>query len=83
MIDRCHGELSVVRQCELLDISRSSVYYNPVQASEYNLELMELIGKQVPADTLLPPTQDLHTCSCFRKQRVFFVQGWCCSGFVR
>ena len=46
MIDRCHGELSVVRQCELLDISRSSVYYSPVQASEYELELMELIDKQ-------------------------------------
>ena len=46
MIDRGHSELSVVRQCELLDISRSSVYYSPVQASEYELELMELIDKQ-------------------------------------
>jgi putative transposase len=36
----------VVRQCELLDISRSSVYYNPVEASEYELGLMELIDKQ-------------------------------------
>ena len=27
MIDRGHHELSVVRQCELLDISRSSAYY--------------------------------------------------------
>ena len=32
MIDRGHHELSVVRQCELLDISRSSAYYSPVQA---------------------------------------------------
>ena len=46
MIERCHGELSVVRQCELLDISRSSVYYSPLQASEYELELMGLIDKQ-------------------------------------
>ena len=46
MIDRGHCELSVVRQCELLDISRSSVYYSPVQASEYELELMGLIDKQ-------------------------------------
>ena len=46
MIDRGHRELSVVRQCELLDISRSSVYYSPVQASEYELELMGLIDKQ-------------------------------------
>jgi putative transposase len=36
----------VVRQCELLDISRSSVYYNPVEASEYELGLMELIDRQ-------------------------------------
>ena len=46
IIDRGHSELSVVRQCELLDISRSSVYYNPVEASEYELGLMELIDKQ-------------------------------------
>jgi len=46
MIDRCHDELSVVRQCELLDISRSSVYYNPVQVGEYELELMGLIDRQ-------------------------------------
>ena len=39
MIDRGHRELSVVRQCELLDISRSSVYYSQVQASEYELSI--------------------------------------------
>ncbi len=46
MIDRGQPELSVVRQCELLDISRSSVYYSPVQADEYELELMGLTDKQ-------------------------------------
>ena len=46
MIDRGQCELSVVRQCELLDISRSSVYYSPVQLDEYELELMRLIDKQ-------------------------------------
>ena len=46
MIDRGYAELSVVRQCELLDISRSSVYYNAVQASEYELGLMGLIDRQ-------------------------------------
>ena len=46
IIDRGHSELSVVRQCELLDISRSSVYYNPVEASEYELGLMGLIDRQ-------------------------------------
>ncbi len=46
MIEWGHCELSVVRQCELLDISRSSVYYSPVQLDEYELELMRLIDKQ-------------------------------------
>ena len=40
MVDRDHADVSVVRQCELLNISRSSVYYSPVGASEYELELM-------------------------------------------
>ena len=46
MIDRGHHELSVLRQCELLDISRSSAYYSPVQADEYEVELMGLVDKQ-------------------------------------
>jgi putative transposase len=46
MIDRDYPELSVARQSELLDISRSSVYYIPVQADAYELELMRLIDKQ-------------------------------------
>ena len=46
MIDRDHPGLSVVRQCELLDISRSSAYYSPVKIGEYELELMELIDRQ-------------------------------------
>ena len=48
MIDRGHSELSVVRQCGLLDISRSSVYYNPVGASEYELGLIDRQYLQSP-----------------------------------
>jgi putative transposase len=40
------GELSVVRQCELLSLNRSSVYYRPVGESALNLELMRLIDQQ-------------------------------------
>ena len=29
MIDRDHQQLSLVRQCILLDVSRASVYYRP------------------------------------------------------
>ncbi len=46
MVDRQHPSLSVVRQCALLGISRSSVYYQPVQASQENLVLMKLIDQQ-------------------------------------
>ena len=45
-MDRQHPSLSVVRQCSLLSISRSSVYYQPVPASQENLELMRLIDQQ-------------------------------------
>lgn len=39
------SELSVTQQCELLGLSRSSVYYKPVGESEFNLRLMEKIDK--------------------------------------
>jgi len=42
------GKLSVVRQCELLEIHRSGVYYRPKGESDLNLELMRLIdGKNL------------------------------------
>jgi hypothetical protein len=40
MVDRDHADVLVVRQCELLSISRSSVYYSPIETSDYELELM-------------------------------------------
>ena len=46
MIDRDQPEVSVVRQCDLLNVSRSSVYYSPVAASEDEHELMGLMDKQ-------------------------------------
>ena len=46
LVERGHPNLTVVRQCELLGLNRSSVYYEPVQASEEDLELMGLIDRQ-------------------------------------
>ena len=40
------GKLSVVRQCELLEIHRSGVYYEPVGETALNLELMRLIDEK-------------------------------------
>jgi putative transposase len=46
LVDRRHPALSVVRQCSLLSISRSSVYYQPTQISQEDLELMRLMDRQ-------------------------------------
>ncbi len=46
MIDRDHKQLSLVRQCALLDISRSWVYYQPVSTRAEDLELMALMDRQ-------------------------------------
>jgi putative transposase len=37
--------LSITQQCELLSLSRSSFYYQPVQESEFNLKLMRKIDE--------------------------------------
>ena len=39
----------MVRQCQLLDISRSGLYYEPVGVSDEDLNLMKLIDKQYMA----------------------------------
>ena len=46
MVDRRHPSLSIVRQCRLLDISRSGLYYQPKGISEEDLTLMKLIDRQ-------------------------------------
>jgi putative transposase len=45
-VDRRHPSLSIVRQCRLLDISRSGLYYQPVGISQEDLTLMEMIDRQ-------------------------------------
>ena len=46
LIERDHPEISVRRQCELLGLNRSSLYYEPARESEYNLMLMRQIDEQ-------------------------------------
>lgn len=46
MIDREHPKLPVVRQCDLLNLVRSTIYYRPVPASTADLALMRLIDEQ-------------------------------------
>jgi len=46
MVERGHPRVSVTRQCQLLDVARSSIYYRPVPASAPDLTLMRLIDEQ-------------------------------------
>ncbi len=47
MIEREESSpVSVRRQCELLELSRSSLYYEPVPISEENLRLMNVIDEE-------------------------------------
>ena len=46
MVDRQHPSLSIVRQCTLLDISRSGLYCQPKGISEEDLTFMKLIDRQ-------------------------------------
>lgn len=43
MVEPEHPQLSIVRQCELLGLSRATFYYEPATESDFNLELMRLI----------------------------------------
>ena len=46
VIDWNHSDISVIRQCQLLGLSKGTLYYKPVPETPYNLDLMELIDKQ-------------------------------------
>ena len=46
MIEPKHAEMSIVRQCELVSISRSSWYYEAKSESAFNLQLMRFIDEQ-------------------------------------
>lgn len=46
MIDPANRNLSIVRQCRLLKVSRSGWYYEPKEESPFNLSLMRIIDEQ-------------------------------------
>lgn len=46
MIDPKRARLPIIRQCTLLQLNRSGVYYRPVSQNEVNLALMRLIDVQ-------------------------------------
>lgn len=46
MITTVERDLSVGKQCELIQLARSTYYYEPIRESELNLRLMEMIDQQ-------------------------------------
>jgi putative transposase len=46
LIDPDHASLSIRRQCELLGLARSTLYYQPATESAENLQLMRLLDEQ-------------------------------------
>jgi putative transposase len=46
MIEHRHPHISIVQQCKLLKISRTSVYYQPKKIKQEDLDLMRLIDEQ-------------------------------------
>jgi len=58
MIDREHNQLSLVRQCSLLRVSRASLYCQPTPPRTQDLELMALMDRQYPSATLRAGSED-------------------------
>ena len=55
MVNSIDKEISVVEQCKLLSISRSSYYYKPKGPRAEDVELMKIIDEikvELPDDTL-------------------------------
>ncbi len=53
LIEAGHAELSVRRQCQLLGLSRSSLYYEPAAETTENLRLMRLLDQAYTAHPFL------------------------------
>lgn len=82
-VDKASDQLSVVRQCDLLHIHRSGLYYQPAPESVYNLELMRLIDEKhllhpwlgVPRMTQWLRKDMGHTVNPKRIERLYRLMG--------
>ncbi len=46
MVEKSDKEMSISKQCEVLSVHKSGLYYEPVGEKEENLKMMELLDKQ-------------------------------------
>lgn len=83
MVDTHHTEISIVKQCELLQISRSGFYYEPVPESEENLCIMRKLDEQYfktpfygVARLLVLLIEMGFAINCKRLRRLMKLMGW-------
>ena len=50
LVDQNDTEFSIVQQCKMLDINRSSLYYKPVSVSEEDLTTMRVMDEMYLED---------------------------------
>jgi putative transposase len=80
LIEKDYPKLSVVRQCDLLEVSRSGLYYEPVAESAENLQVMRTLDEQYlktpfyGVERLLPLLVGLGYPK--RLRRLMRLQGW-------
>ena len=60
MIRKRHSKLSLMRQCKLLQIHHSGIYYKPRGESKLNLELMRLMDEHYTHHPFR--AKRMHTC---------------------
>lgn len=82
MVER-EDDLSIVKQCELLDVSRSGLYYKPVGESDENLAIMRLMDEQYLDTPFYGVERLLVLLICLgyqinrkRLRRLMKLQGW-------
>ena len=82
MVER-EDDLSIVKQCELLDVSRSGLYYKPVGESDENLAIMRLRDEQYLDTPFYGVERLLVLLICLgyqinrkRLRRLMKLQGW-------
>jgi putative transposase len=83
MIETEHPSLSIAKQCGLLDLNRSSFYYEPVAESEENLRILRWLDEQYlktpfsGARKLIKQLEkEGHRLNMKRLHRLMKVQGW-------
>ncbi len=82
MIESSNNSISIHRQCELIGLSRASLYYEPAEESAENLRLMRLLDEQytrTPFYGVLKMTAWLrendHLINCKRVRRLLRLMG--------